>query len=51
MGAASFGYEGCVQLLLEAQANVNDTEVSLEPSPKPLPRGSPLAFSHLPLFS
>ena len=40
------GYEGCVEILLEAQANVNDTRVSLEPSPpKPLPRGCPLGFS------
>ena len=40
------GYEGCVEILLEAQANVNDTTVSLEPSPpKPLPRGCPLGSS------
>ena len=46
MWSSGKGYEGCVEILLEAQANVNDTNVSLEPSPpKPLPRGRPLGFS------
>ena len=46
MMSSAWGNEGCVEILLEAQANVNDTDVSLEPSPpKPLPRGCPLGFS------
>ena len=46
MLSSACGYEGCVEILLEAQANVNDTKVSLEPSPpKPLPRGCPLGSS------
>jgi ankyrin repeat protein len=32
MEASANGNEGCVQLLLEAGATVNDTEVSLEPA-------------------